>query len=280
MAASVPLAERLGLEFISGLGLHPARFVELAARLGLGRIGLAPKPIVSAPDASPWDLLSDPALAAEVKRAMAETGVRLALGEGLLIMPGLEIADAASLLDLMADLGAPVVNAVVVEPDAARANDQFALLVAMAAERDLSTSVEFMPGMPVGTLAQALALAEASGSPSMNSTRAGVLVDAMHLFASGGTPEDLRAADPDRILYAQICDSRLPGFYEGYYEDARCNRVLPGQGMLPLAEFVAALPADCAVGLELPLLARAQAGEDIEALLAQALATCRALPQT
>jgi len=264
---------RLAIEFISGLGLAPPAFVELAARLGCAAIGLAPAPIVGpvAP-ASGWSLRGNSGLVAETKRALADNGVALALGDGFLIMPGTEIAAAAADFDLFAQLGAERLNVVVLEPDAARATDQFALFASMAAERGLPVTVEFMPQMPCGTLAQAVALVKASGAAN-----AAVMVDAMHLFGSGSSAADLAALDRALLGHVQLCDARIAGFYAEYYDDARCNRTAPGEGVLPLADFIAAVPAGVTIGLELPMLARAEAGESIDALLAPAVATARAL---
>ena len=266
-------ADRLGIEFISGLGMAPVAFVEMAARLGCSRIGFAPAPIVGplAP-AAIWSLRESPALVRDLKAALADHGVSLDLGEGFLIMPGQAIADVEADFDLFADLGAQRLNAVVLEPDAARAQAEFARFAALAAARAMPVTVEFMPHMACGSLAQAVELVRASGAAN-----AAVMVDAMHLYGSGSTEVDLAALAPGMIGHAQLCDARLSGFHADYFDDARCNRPAPGLGVLPLDRFVAALPAGVTIGLELPMLARAEAGEPLEALLAAAIATSRAL---
>ena len=267
------VSDRLGLEFISALGMAPVAFVELAARLGVHAIGLAPAPIVGpvAPDRD-WTLRDHPQLARDLAQALADNAVTLDLGEGFLIMPGRDIADATADLDLFAELGARRLNTVVLEPDPARAIDQFARFAALAAERAMPVTVEFLPQMPCATLAQAVELVRATGA-----TNAAVLVDAMHLYGSGGSESDLAALDPGLIGHAQLCDARLHGCHPEYFDDARCNRPGPGEGVLPLAAFVAALPAKTPIGLELPMLARAIAGESVEALLAPAVAAARQL---
>ncbi|MDE2301779.1 MAG: TIM barrel protein [Sphingomonadales bacterium] len=267
------MARSIGLEFISGLGMAPADFVELAARLGCTAIGLAPQPIVGPlAGAAGWTLRDQPALCAELGRALVQNGVSVALGEGFLIMPGRAIADAAGDVAMMADLGAARLNVVVIEADRTRAIAEFRAFAALARAHRLPVTIEFMPGMPLASLGQTLAFLDEAGVDD-----AGVLVDAMHFFASGAQPAELAAAPAHRIHYAQLCDARAAGLYEGYYEDARCNRPVPGEGVLPLAGFVAALPAACPIGLELPLLARAEAGEALEPLLAAALEKARAL---
>ncbi len=261
------LPDRLALEFISALGAPPPEQIAMAARLGCRRIGLAPSPITALPGAVPWSLRDDPALLAATRDALAEQGVAVALGEGFLILPGQDIAESD--VALLAGLGAVCLNACVIEPERNRALAAFARFAALAAAHGLPATVEFMPHTPVGNLADALAFVAASGAAN-----AGVLVDSMHLFASGGSAAELAGADPARIPYAQICDSPQLGFWPSYFDDARHNRLAPGEGVLPLADFLAALPAACPVGLELPMLHRAG---DMETLLAKALAATGAL---
>ncbi|MDE2405252.1 MAG: sugar phosphate isomerase/epimerase [Sphingomonadales bacterium] len=264
--------DRLGLEFISGMGLAPVPFVELAARLGIHRLGFAPEPIVAPAGSPAWSLRDDPALVRDLAAALAANGVSIDLGEGFLIMPDRAITAAETDIDLFARLGAKRLNAVVLEPDAHRAQAEFAAFAALAAARGLGVTVEFMPHMACGTLAQAVDLVRAAGAAN-----AAVLVDAMHLYGSGATHTDLAALDPALIGHAQLCDARLPGFHADYYDDARCNRPAPGEGVLPLAEFVTALPPAVTIGLELPMLKRVEAGEALEPLLASAVAASRAL---
>lgn len=269
-------APPFGIEFISILGLEPSRFVELAAKLGCRRIGMAPSPVTGpiGDDAS-WTLRDDPARVRSLKQALADHGVRVSLGEGFVILPGRDIAAAEADFDLMAELGAERLNICAMDGDPARNLDQFAAFAALAAARDLPVTVEFLPATPVGSLEAGLALVEASGAAN-----AAVLVDAMHLFCSGGTADALRAVPAGKIGYAQLCDAREAHFYEGYFQDARDDRPLPGEGVLPLADFLAALPADCPVGLEMPAMARAKAGMGHEERLVRGLAAARALIAT
>ncbi len=266
-------ADRLGIEFISGLGMPPAGFVELAARLGCGAIGLALSPITADPlGGAVWSLRDDPALRREVRAALIANGVRISLGEGFLIRPGASIADAQADIALLVELGALRLNTCVLEPDAPRAAAEFASFARTAAAYNLPVTVEFLPGMPIGTLAQALALLRAADAPN-----AGVLVDAMHLLCGGDTPEGLAAVDPALITYAQLCDASKAAVGPDYFDIARNNRLGPGEGVLPLAAFIAALRPQCPIGLEVPMGPRALAGLDAEARLAPCVAAARRL---
>ena len=76
-----------------------------------------------------------------------------------------------------------------------------------------------------------------------------VLIDALHFSRSGGLPAHVATIDPARFRYAQICDAGpdMPGPTDtpALVREARTGRLLPGEGVLPLKELVAALPRIC-----------------------------------
>lgn len=265
--------DRLALEFISLLGMPPVQHIETAARLGVRKLGFAPAPIAANPEGyAPWDLRGNPALLRDTKAALAANGVALSLGEGFLIMPGLEIGDSASTMDVMAELGAPIVNTIVMEQDRPRAFDQFAKYAAMASERGMLAALEFMPMMWPIDLHEAAAFVTDSGAAN-----ARALIDAMHFFRGGSDAADLARIDPALIGYVQVCDVPMPATNPDYGMEARDNRLPPGEGDLPLAAFIAALPKHVTIGLELPMAERAGQGMAAEQRLAPALANLRAM---
>lgn len=257
--------DRLGIDFISAMGMPPDDMVRLAAGLGVTSVSLSPQPITDNPHGfRAWNLVADPALVKATRAAMAECGVRAGQAEGFLIVPGIEVADDEPWLDIAAELGAPAVNACVLEPDRSRALEQFAQLAQLAASRSLNVMVEFLPMMlDPANLAQALAFVADSGAANGR-----IMLDSMHFYRSGGRTEDLAASDLSRIGYVQLCDVAMPQQAAGspeqalqaYGEEARHHRLCPGEGDLPLARFLAALPRDLTVGLELPMLSKAEAG--------------------
>jgi len=273
--------DRLAVEFICAFGMPPVEFIRMVAGLGLGQIGLAPSPITDNPHGYPaWDLRTDANLVREVKAALADSGVRIAQGEGFLIMPGMEIAATEAQLDLFAELGAPMVNCVTLEQDRPRAQAQFAALAEMAAARGMNVSVEFMPLMWPATLAEAQDFVRGSGAANGR-----LMVDAMHFYRSGAQTADLAAIDPALIAYVQICDAPMAGIacppgpeaMAAYGEEARHERMCPGDGELPLADFLRALPRGVPVGLEIPILSKARAGVAPVDAIRPCVAAARAL---
>jgi sugar phosphate isomerase/epimerase len=263
----------LGIEFISVMAMPPVEFVALAAGLGVSRIGIAAAPITANPHGfAEWNLLADAALRRDTRAALADHGVTVALGEGFLMMPGIEIADSAGALDVMAELGVPRVNSVVMEADRARAFAQFNRFAEMAAERGMAATIEFLPLAWPATLAETVAFVRDAGAPNGQ-----VLVDAMHLFRSGGTADELAAVDPALIGHVQLCDVPMPARNPDYGDEARHERLTPGDGDLPLADFIAAVPSGLTIGLEVPMFAKAQAGIGARERLTPAIVAAREL---
>jgi sugar phosphate isomerase/epimerase len=265
------MAHPLAIELITALGQNPADMVHLAADLGVPRIGLALTPVAVVPDTAPhWNLREDQPLYRAVKVALAERGVQMALGEGFLIHPQMDMPASASDLDLLAELGTVRVNCVALEQDVSRCHDQFALFASLAAERGMGATIEYMPFVAVDTLAKAMACVDASGVAG-----AGVLLDSLHFFRTGTTFAELAAINPAKIGHAQLCDAPADLPDDRYMDVAKFERLIPGHGELPLAQFLAALPDGLTVGLEVPQRALALAGEDHRTRIGNIIAAAR-----
>ena len=248
--------DRLGIEVLSVFGMPPLAFVELAADLGCRHISLGLEPMPENPHGYPrWSLRDDPALRRALVAALEDRRISIALGEGYVFRPGLDIRDQAADLALMAELGVRCVNAVTIDPDLARNQDQYGAFAELASTAGMAASIEFMPGLPIGDLAAAVALINQVSHPNLR-----LLVDCMHLMRSGGSAAQLAALDPAMIGHIQLCDAPLKGEMTRYAMEAKCERMVPGSGELPLAEILSSLPRDVVVSLEVPMLAKASAG--------------------
>ena len=263
----------IGLDFISVVGLAPLDYVALAADLGAASVTMGLQSMSANPyDVPAWSLRTDAQLRRETAAALRDRGIALGVGEGFVVMPGGDLASAPADLDLLAELGAQAVNIVVIDGDRARSFDIVAAFAELAEARSLRAMCEFMPGVAIGDLSSAVALAHHVGRPSFS-----LVIDAMHLFRSGGTAAELAAVDPAIIGYAQVCDVPLVSAHDVYGMEALHHRLPPGDGELPLAEFLAALPAGVPLGVEVPMLDRALAGERPEAWLRPSFEATRAL---
>lgn len=273
------MMSRLGIEIMTLLGMPPVEHVRLATELGCSHIstGLSGMPLrqLGVPDWTmfpDWSLEGNPSLQAEMKATMRDTGIRISLGEGFRVRGDGDVSERASGLDLMAELGAERINAVSMEPDIARTHDQLAILADMVIERGMLFTIEFAPPNTINTLQGTLAAIDHIGRG-----KARLLVDAMHFFRSGATIAELAALDPDLIGYAQLCDVPLVSAGGPYMQEAMFGRMVPGTGELPLRDFVAALPPDLDIGLEVPMLAETMADGNPNGVAARAIAGARAI---
>lgn len=263
--------DQLGIEFISVFGLPPIEFVHLAADLEVGAISLGLAPLDANPHGYPSYSLSDPALQRGFKAALKERGVSLALAEGFFVLPGRDVGAFAADLDLMADLGAQRINTLALEPDPSRRQDQLAALVEMAAQRGLKTTLEFLPGVPIGDLSAAAATVRSLGRPEFS-----VLADTMHLGRSAASGVQI-AELADVIGYAQLCDCPRTRSDMSYGDEAKYERMVPGEGELPLLDYLQALPPGVVIGLEVPQRGLAEAGVGPRERLGRCVAAARSL---
>jgi sugar phosphate isomerase/epimerase len=248
--------DQLGIGFLSVFALPPAELVDLAADLGCHYIStvVQGQPLVPLGFRS-YSLRDDAALRKDLLAAMKHRGVTISLGDGFLVLPGAEMRSFATDLDVLAELGVPWINAVSLDPDLSRTFDQFAALTELAAQRNIRTAVEPVPGLTVGDLATALAAVDHVGRSDFR-----LLIDTMHLVRSGSGAASLAAIDPDYIGYAQLNDTTLEPRVDNYMEEAMFERMIPGEGELPLRDILSAFPPGIVIELEVPQRSLALAG--------------------
>ena len=256
---------RLGLDGQTLFGMPPVEYVMLAAELGCSHVSMGLGPVPWKLDRFPdWSLRDSIGLRREMVAAMHDRGVVFAQGEGCIVRANLDVRNYASDLDLFAGLGALQISTVAMEPDASRAEAQLAVLAQMAGERGMGLTLEFAPPHSINTFEKALSAVRSIARPNVRLT-----IDAMHFFRSGGTVDQLALADDMYIGHVQLCDVPLVATSDDYYQEACFARRLPGEGSLPLRAFLAALPKDVRVGLEIPMRARIDTEDSLEALVAR-----------
>ena len=112
----------------------------------------------------------------------------------------------------------------------------FAILCDGAAERGLLIHLEFIPFSPVSNLGDALAIVEAANRPN-----GGIMLDAWHLYRSGGTPSEVEAV-ASRIFGVQLDDApEQPE--ENLAAETTMRRLLPGEGSADVPAIIRALRA-------------------------------------
>jgi sugar phosphate isomerase/epimerase len=110
-----------------------------------------------------------------------------------------------------------------------------------AAQHGLTVCVEFMPEGSLTDLATATRIVELTGAPN-----AGVMLDVWHFFRTGGDVADVEALPAGTVKGLQLSDA--PAHLRGVGTNARVrDRLLPGDGVIPLTGILAALGDDAAV---------------------------------
>ena len=248
--------DRLGIGMLSVFGLPPIELVDLAAELGCSYVSVAVQGMPLVPLGYPrFSLKDDAGLRKNLVAAMGDRGVSISLGDGFLVLPGADVSALRGDLDVLAELGVPRINVVSVDADLPRTLDQFAALTELAAQRNIDTVVEPVPGLTICDLSAALAAKEYVGRSEFR-----LLIDTMHLVRSGSGAADLAALDADHIGYAQLNDTTLRPRMDNYMEEAMFERMVPGEGELPLHDLLSALPADIVLEIEVPRRSLALAG--------------------
>lgn len=246
---------KLGIESISVFGLPRVEFVELARDLGCSYVTTGLESRGANPFGYPGFSLREREARRELVSAMDACGVSVSLGEGFLVQPGVNAGEASAAdLELMAELGVTRILTVSFEPDFQRNVDQFGALAETASRFGIETLLEFVPIFAIADLATGHELVRKVARPDFR-----LLVDTMHVARCGASAADLAAIDPELIGYVQLCDAPLKPAIADYMEEAMYERMVPGEGELPLLDMLAALPRDRVLGLEVPLRAEAVA---------------------
>ncbi len=227
------------------LDVDPATAVDVAADAGFASVGIWF-------DAATW---SD-AVADEVRRRSVARGVSILDIEPVMLMPAgsgaVDHGDA--IVDAALRVGAR--NVLVASRDtddervAQRLRELAERLDRSAADgvAEVRIVLEFLPILGVRTLPQALAIIAAADHP-----RIGLLVDSLHLSRAGHLPAHLDGVAPRLMPYLQVCDApAVPhdASIPALLHEALHARLLPGDGGLPIAALLAAVP-DVPISLEL-----------------------------
>jgi sugar phosphate isomerase/epimerase len=265
---------RLTLAHLTAIGLPTPDIVTLAATLGCEGVSLNPGNIDIDLGGPISRLDKDPALRQATALALATTGVKIDLVDAVGIGPNFSLTENAAMLEMFRELGAPRFNIFVMDTEMSRVCENLAAVCELAKGIGMLPMLEFSGlGGPISSLKVAAALA-ASGEYSGLT----LMIDSLHLARCGETPADIAALDRALIGAAQLCDGPLahPG-NDAYRYEALFERGIPGEGELPLLDFLKSIPADVLVSPEVPLKALRESGVSIHECARRAVEGARRL---
>ena len=237
----------ISVSHLTALDASPEEFIDGAAAAGFEGVGLRIIPPKHTPQQ--WPVVGDPARVRALRRRAEDLGIRIFEAESFMLEAAIDMDLMHRGFEAAAELGVSVVVSAGADPDESRRIDGYSALADMAAPYGTTIGIEFMAFRPMASLADGLRVWRRVGRPN-----ARLLIDALHLDRSGGTPDDIARMDPAAIGYIHLCDApatRPSGI--DLATEARAGRLNPGDGALPLERLLDAVPADVALSLEAPV---------------------------
>ena len=265
---------RLTLAHLTAIGLTTPEIVTLAAAIGCEGVALNPGTNNIDLGGPISRLDDDPAVRRATAQALGATGVKIDLVDALGIGPKFSLTENAAVLEVFRELGATRFNIFVMDTEMSRVSENLAAVCEFARRIGMLPMLEFSGlGGPISSLKFSAGLAASGEYPGLKLT-----IDSLHLARCGETPADIAALDPALIGAAQICDGPLahPG-QNAYFYEALFERGIPGEGELPLLDFLKSIPADVLVSPEVPLKALRASGVSIRECARRAVEGARRL---
>jgi len=183
-----------------------------------------------------------------IRRRCDERGITIFTASPGWLGPAFDRASIAAVMETLEAVGARSLSLVGWDPERRRLAENFIAVCEAAAAIRLDVHLEFMTYAGLKTVEEARDLVARAGQPN-----ARIIVDALHLDRSGGTPGAVRTLDPATIASLQLCDApRARPAAEKLRDESVNGRRLPGEGELPLFALLDALPDGVVIELETP----------------------------
>lgn len=261
---------KLSLAHISLLPASPVEMIDAAAAAGFDCVGIRLEPALA--DEARFPVTPGSPMMREIAARLDAAGLRILDVEVFRLISGQRFARYRGVLEACALLDARELLVTCNIADESDAADLLADAADVAAEYGLFVNLEFMPFFAVRDLDTALRIVARA-----DRANAAVLVDVLHVHRAGVPVADLAAFDKRRMRYIQLCDgAQPPADPETMLFQARYERLMPGEGVIPLRDYLRQLPRDCPLSLEVPMRSRLAEVGALE-LAMQAMRTTRAL---
>lgn len=240
------MSDGLSLGYLTLPGATAFDLVHACVAAGVSKAGIRVAGRLPS-DSGPW-VAHDLQRSRELKSLLDDTGISIVDVAAYYIGPGTNADDFERVLDTTAYLGAGIVCTSGYHTDERLMSALIHALATSASQRGLSIALEFVPYSEVRTLDAALRILDMANVPN-----AGVVFDMMHFMRSGGQIRDLGAIPQARLSLVQICDGAKDApTRDKLAEEARGNRLFPGEGAFPIREILDAIPQGADLEIEIP----------------------------
>ena len=194
-----PWPARLSLGWLTLAGATPLELIAAAASSGFSDVGLK---FARRPGDTEPALAEKPWLFRDIRKSLQDHRIALLNMGGIWLDGRPPLGWCKGALEAGSSLGARFVVALILDAERRRATDHFASLCEQCGKLGMSVALEFFAYSAVQTIEEAHRLVTASKQDN-----AGILVDALHFYRSGGSAGALKSIPGREILFAQICDA-------------------------------------------------------------------------
>ena len=175
----------------------------------------------------------------ELRTALSQSSVPILDVEVLWIHQGDQVDHLKQIIDVGAELEARYALVVSSDPSPDGSKRGFETLCRHSEGTGLQVVLEFLPITAIKSFSQAMDVVSAVGHPNGK-----ILIDTLHLSRSGSSLADVSAAGRELFPYLQIADAPAecsePN-QEHLLAEAVNQRLLPGEGALPIKEVIGLL---------------------------------------
>ncbi|MFJ4268606.1 sugar phosphate isomerase/epimerase family protein [Paenarthrobacter nicotinovorans] len=257
----------VGLAHLTLLDVPPPELVRTAAEAGYDAVGIRIHPVH--PSEEGWPMLGDTPMLKATREALQETGLQVWDFETIRVGPEFSVDDYLLMFEIGASLGGSYVNVFPADFERHRLLDSLAKIADVAAQFGVLPLVEPMVYNGIPSMTEGIDVLSELGGKKLALT-----LDALHFHRYGGTTEQIAALPAGSVAMFQICDGPLtpptqidapPSLPRNQSTDAppialegRAFRLLPGDGELPLADYVAALAPEVLISVEAPCYPKQQ----------------------
>jgi sugar phosphate isomerase/epimerase len=237
----------IGIAHFTVIDVKPVDLVDLAHRIGFQSVGLRLHPAF--PGAPFYEILTGTQAMRDMKERLLQTGISVYDIEFVVVDGPFVPESMLQVLESAAELGAKRLSICGDDPDHQAMVAKFARLCELSGRFGMGVDLETMAWRQVSTFQKAARLVKEARQPN-----GGILIDALHLARSGGTPDDLKSVPASFIRSFQLCDAHAgrPATADAIIQEARGGRLPPGEGTLPLNGLLAEIPDNVTLSVEVP----------------------------